>query len=267
MAVPSACPASRRLLGLLLYAGSLALICLSIPIFWEGHEAIIVSRALQHHREEFVPFNGTCAVSFVRRCSIMTRDGQPPDVARADREVDGSPTCWASTRAVFSPPHSTNTFTSYPEYEIKFEGECSETCEMDDVHRMPSGQWVTGGQYACWKPTGARVDVRYRCGNQQCYKLEDPAELHARADRKAMETFRRGIQLGAIGLVVGIVSMCVWPLSGLTRKPTPDIVLKTTTAGPSVDDDLKKPLTPSKRPAAQAVTRDARGKAAGNERV
>jgi len=269
MAVVSSCPIARRCAGILCYAGALGALCVAVTVIIRGVEPINTAEVLRYVDEEFERLNGTCTVIAVRKCMRTTSDANPPDTLLADRDENGAPHCWSSYTPRFSLDpafyNGAREFNAYPEFILERVGECpADSCE-NDARLMPSGAFQSGGAYPCFRPMAARVDVRYECGNAPCYKLRDPATLVAAATEEATRVYYFGGGLALGGILLGCISLCVWPPSGLSRRSTalPDVAVLTglpvhqSKRRPSddqirrgrawdVEDETKKPLTPPK---------------------
>ena len=130
-------------------------------------------------------------------------------------------------------------YNSWPELKKEKQGDCGKGCDEVDVESMPSGRFQRGKQYPCWK---ARVtadlhcesltghctflflarqitdrlrggSVADQCGNDQCYKLNDPASLPNAATRRATAA----LTLGGGLLLGGLLSCCLFSYL-LTRR-------------------------------------------------
>lgn len=271
MAVLSACPMLRCFLGFICYSASLAALGASIPIFFEGFPSLQLATVLRFYKEEFEPFDGECQVHYVTTCWHSTPDANPPNTLRADRDENGQPACWKSFVSTFSVPTGVPTarYADYPEYSFQGEGACSsEACESTQHtggHAETPLGFATGSSYPCWRPnqttTSTGTDSRYQCGNGPCYKLVDPASIVEPAIDEATRTITLGSALALAGLIIGCLSLCVWPPSGLAKKEddTPPVIVKEDvsrgrkwTESPkkkktATSIELKKPLSPKKK--------------------
>lgn len=268
MAVKSCCPKTRRAVGFLFFAGGLASLGVSVLFFVEGWPSLQIAHVLKYYKEEFSLVEGKCSVSFVERCYKTTSDANDPYTPRADRDPSGTPHCWQQYSPRFSLPAGGAVYTDYPEFLLVGAGACPSegagahgTCDIGDVKAVPSGKIESGKSYACWRPSGMRYDVRYQCGNEPCIKLTDPAAIVEPAIAEATRTFTIGSVLACVGLVVGLLSLCVWPMSGLelsdrrgagvtVHRPEPETISKErrpwSEKAPS-NSELKKPLSPKKK--------------------
>lgn len=232
---------------------------------------VLVHPPARSYKDEFEKFDGKCSVNFVERCYKTSPDAQDPTVMKANRDPAGSPHCWQSYTARFNPPQGTRDqhaiYTEYPEFVLVGPGACplegagaANTCDIEDVKKVPSGKLESGKKYDCWRPSGTRYDVRYQCGNSPCYKLADPATIVEPAIAEATRMITLASVLAAVGLAIGCLSLCVWPMSGVTgaqsgevtrevHAPPQEAISKERRpwAEPPRRSELKAPLSPKKK--------------------
>lgn len=270
--VSSGCPWLRRFVGVSASIVSFTSLGLAIYIFFEGAESVQAAHAMQRADEEFEPFNQTCTVKRIAKCFVTTPDANPPNTPFADRARDGEPHCWAKYSAFFYVPGQANTvYLTYPEFASVGMHDCGNTCdsqtaEGDDAGSVPSGSIESGHAYPCWKPKFSRVDAAYQCGNPACYKLADPYAVYAEAQEAATQTVHTGGGLAIAGLLLGCLSLGVWPSSGVQSRSSTtslEVVSSSRQAQREARRELERPLTPQKEkpptmrgPAAAAYVAD-----------
>lgn len=208
-AMPSAAnakPIATVVLGVCLCCVGLALPAVAMPFILRSERTLSLANLLGPSSEQFDYLGEqACNVTWIKHCWHTTVDGQDPSIPGADREEGAEPHCWQTYKAVFTLGQGGRHFESWPEFAQARVGDCGTGCHPpgDAGQTMPSRRFMSGRAYPCWRARGPSIDKRFRCGNDLCLKLNDPAELVPDGRRATVDL----AVAGAVALV-GLCALC-----------------------------------------------------------
>lgn len=125
---------------------------------------------------------------------------------------NGVPICEDIIKYQFTTPNSSQSYEAAAEIRKRCDCKCGESVRTWD------GAFVLQESYYCWRPSGDRsaVPSAYRCGNDACYKLFDPADDKAALEGQASSM--TGVAAVLLGMGISCMLLCCCALAVSSRR-------------------------------------------------